>query len=180
VTIHVALLRGINVGGHQQVAMAELRSMLTKLGFGDVQSLLQSGNVVFSGDGRSSADLETLLETEARKRLRVDIHFIIRSAEEWNTIVTKNPFPDEAKTDPGHLLVMCLKKSIGKKEVTALEAAIKGREVVRGKGRDFYFVYPDGVGRSKLTHAIIERTISTRGTARNWNTVLKINCLLER
>jgi uncharacterized protein (DUF1697 family) len=93
VTIHVALLRGINVGGHQQVAMAELRSMLTKLGFRDVQSLLQSGNVVFSGDGRSSADLETLLETEARKRLRVDIHFIIRSAEEWNTIVTRNPIP---------------------------------------------------------------------------------------
>jgi len=159
--------------------MAELRSMLTKLGFKDVQSLLQSGNVVFTGDGRSSADLETLLETEARKRLRVDIHFILRSAEEWNTIVTKNPFRDEAKNDPGHLLVMCLKKSIGKREVTALQAAIKGRETVRGNGRDLYFVYPDGVGRSKLTHAIIERTIGTNGTARNWNTVLKINGLLE-
>ena len=152
--------------------------MMTKLGFKDVQTLLQSGNVVFTGDGRSSADLETLFEAEARKRLRVDIHFVLRSAEEWNTIVTKNPFRNEAKSDPGHLLVMCLKKSIGKKEVTALEAAIKGREIVRGNGRNLYFVYPDGIGRSKLTHAIIERTIGTNGTARNWNTVLKINALI--
>jgi uncharacterized protein (DUF1697 family) len=179
VPIHVALLRGINVGGHQLVAMTDLRGMLTKLGFTGVQSLLQSGNIVFRGDQRAAATVETLLETEARKRLRVDVRFFVRSRDEWDAIVTKNPFPDEAERDPAHLVAMCLKRVVGKKEIEALQAAISGREIARGAGRDIYLVYPDGIGRSKLTNAVIERTLGTSGTARNWNTVLKIKALVQ-
>ena len=88
------------------------------------------------------------------------------------------PFPDEAKSDPGHLLVIFLKGSVTAKAVQALQEAVKGREVIRPGGRELYITYPDGIGRSKLTGALIERKLGARGTGRNWNTVMKLQALL--
>jgi len=178
-TIHVALLRGINVGGHKQVAMADLRDLLTRQGFTDVRSLLQSGNLVFRSNARSGAQLERLLEAEAEKRLGVQADFFIRTAEECKAIIAGNPFREEAERDPGHLLVMFLRVAPKLKDVEALQAAIAGPEVVRAQGRHAYIVYPDGIGRSRLTHTLIEKKLGTRGTGRNWNTVVKLGALAQ-
>ena len=176
-TTWIALLRGVNVGGHKQVAMGDLRALLAGLGFSQPRSLLQSGNLVFGCDARSGADLERLLEAEIGRRLGLQIDLFVRSAEEWRAIVKRNPFTREASSDPGHLLVLCLKDAPGRDAVTALRAAITGSETVSADGRQAYFVYPDGAGRSRLTNALIERKLATRGTARNWNTVLKLAAL---
>ncbi len=178
-TAYIALLRGINVGGHRQVAMAGLRELCTQVGLADVRSLLQSGNLVFRSDGRTGAQLERLLEVEAAKRLLLETQFFVRSAAEWNAIVRRNPFPHDADRDPAHLLVMLLKEPPRRNEVKALQAAISGREVVRADGRQAYVVYPDGIGRSRLTHALIEQTLGTAATGRNWNTVLKLDALVR-
>jgi len=178
-TIHIALLRAINVGGHQQVAMADLRDFLTQLGFGDVQSLLQSGNLVFRSDRRTGAPLEELLETEAAQRLGVPTDFFVRTAEAWQAIVARNPFRKEAVRDPSHLAVLFLKRAPDAKDVTALRAAITGPEVIHADGTHAYIVYPNGIGRSRLTSTLLEKKLATRGTARNWNTVLKIAALAK-
>src|SRR5260370_41008507 len=102
-SMYVALLRGINVGGRNQVAMPGLRDLLAALGFDGVKSLLQSGNLVFESDRRTDAELERLLEVETAKRLDVSVNYLVRSANEWKTMVARNPFPDEAKHDPSHL-----------------------------------------------------------------------------
>jgi uncharacterized protein (DUF1697 family) len=172
--LYLALVRGINVGGHKRVAMSDLRDLLTKLGFEDAQSLLQSGNLVFRAGKRTPARLEHLLETETAQRLGLEVDFFVRTPEEWQKVVARNPFRKEAEGDPGHLVVMFLKDAPGKKEVEALQAAIVGSEVVRADGRHAYIVYPDGVGTSRLTHALIEKKLGTRGTGRNWNTILKL------
>jgi uncharacterized protein (DUF1697 family) len=177
--LHIALLRGINVGGHKQVAMADLRDLLTRLGFADARSLLQSGNLLFRSEAQTGAQLERLLESEAEKRLGHHIDFFVRTAEQWKTIVADNPFRKEAGRDPGHLLVMCFKEAADVQAVKALQAAITGPEVIRAKGRQAYIVYPDGVGRSRLTHTLIEKKLGTRGTGRNWNTVLKLGALAK-
>jgi len=176
-TIHVALLRAVNLPSHNKIGMAELRKLLADLGFADVQSLLQSGNLVFRSESRTSGQLEGLLEAEAKKRLGLETDFFVRTASEWKTLVAGNPFPEEAERDPGHLLVMFLKQEPDAKDVAALQAAIKGREVVRAKGRHAYIVYPDGIGRSRLTNVLIEKKLGTRGTGRNWNTVLKLGAV---
>ncbi|HEV2750911.1 MAG TPA: DUF1697 domain-containing protein [Gemmatimonadales bacterium] len=176
-TTCVALLRAINVGGHNPVPMADLRDLLTRLGFGEVQSLLQTGNLVFQSDGRAGAELERLLEAEARKRLRLETDFIVRSGREWQAVIARNPFPKQAEGDPAHLLVLFLKDAPDVKSVKALQAAITGPEVVRAVGKHLYVIYPDGVGRSRLTNAVIEKRLGTRGTGRNWNTVLKLGGL---
>jgi uncharacterized protein (DUF1697 family) len=177
VTLYLALLRAVNLPGYKQVSMADLRELLTKLGFADVRSLLQSGNLAFRGKARASTALERLLEGEAKKRLALETDFFVRTAEEWREVIAGNPFPREAERDPGHLHACFLKGTIGAEHVQALQAAIKGREIVRGEGRQAYIYYPDGVGRSRLTAALIERKLGTRGTGRNWNTVLKLGQL---
>jgi uncharacterized protein (DUF1697 family) len=175
----IALLRAINLAGLNTVGMADLRDLMTSLGLEDVQTLLQSGNAVFRS--RETPDrLEQMLERAAEKEFGSRVEFFVRTATEWNAMIAANPFRSEAKSDPGHLLALALKAAPTTAHVTALQQAIKGREVVRAKGRFAYIVYPDGVGRSKLTSALIEKTLGTRGTGRNWNTVLKLAALAER
>src|SRR5215469_7125536 len=99
VTIHVALLRAVNVGGRVLV-MADLAAMLADIGLASARTLLQSGNVVFDSAGRSGAALETFLEKETAKRLKLETHFQVRTAAEWTSIIAANPFPREAQDDP--------------------------------------------------------------------------------
>jgi uncharacterized protein (DUF1697 family) len=173
-TIQIALLRAVNVGGRGAVAMSDLRDFIAALGFKEARSLLQSGNLVFDAGWQAGPALERLLEREAAKRLALRTDFFVRNAKELEAIVSENPFRKEARDDPGHLVVMFLKEAADVDAVEALRAAIKGREVIRVAGRHLYVVYPDGIGRSRLTNAVIEGKLGTRGTGRNWNTVLKL------
>jgi uncharacterized protein (DUF1697 family) len=173
---HIALLRGVNLGGHRAVAMADLRELATALGFREVRTLLNSGNLVFESKARSPAQLEALLEGEAQQRLGLRTDFHVRSAEDWRAIIVKNPFPAEAKRDPARLIMFCLKTAPGAKAFNELQSAIRGPERVVGVGRHAYIYYPDGQGRSKLTVAMIDKAIGA-GTGRNWNTVLKLAAL---
>ena len=176
-TTCIALLRGVNLAGHRQVAMADLRKLVTGLGFADVRSLLQSGNLLFRTSNRSGAKLEQMLEAEIEKRLGLQSDCFVRTAEEWRAIIARNPFRKEAERDPGHLTVTFLKAAPDAAQVRALQAAITGPEIVRADGRQAYIVYPIGVGRSRLTSALIDKKLGTRGTGRNWNTVLKLAAL---
>lgn len=177
-TAHAALLRGINVGGHKKVAMSDLRDLVTRLGLDDARTLLQSGNVVFRSEGRTGAQLERLLEAATAKQLDLQTEYFVRTLAEWKSIIARNPFRDEAERDPSHLLVMFLRSAPDPGDLTRLRAAISGRESVRAVGKQAYIVYPDGIGTSRLTNALIERTLGARGTGRNWNTVMKLQDLL--
>jgi uncharacterized protein (DUF1697 family) len=174
---YVALLRAVNVGGRNKVAMAELRELAAAIGLADPRTLLQSGNLVFESDGRTAAVLETMLEAECRKRLNVAADFIVRTADEWSKIIHANPYPDAAERDPSHLVVMPLKEAPAAAAIQALREAIKGRETLHAIEKQLYLVYPDGIGTSKLTNTVIERKLGIRGTARNWNTVVKLAVL---
>jgi uncharacterized protein (DUF1697 family) len=167
----------VNLAGHNRVSMADLKALLVDLGFTDAQTLLQSGNVVFSGGNKTTAALEQTLERAAAKQLGVETDFFVRTAKEWQAIIDANPFPREAKDDPSHLLAVITRDVVSPSSATALQNLIVGREVVRAKGRCMYIVYPDGIGRSKLTAAMAEKAIRTRSTARNWNTVMKLAAL---
>jgi uncharacterized protein (DUF1697 family) len=175
---HVALLRGINVGGNKLLAMAELRALWERLGFEDVSTLLQSGNVVFQSEGKTTEAMESLLEVAIEKRFGHAVTCLVRNRAELKKVIARNPFPKEAEQDPGHLLIMFLKRDPKKSDVEALRSAIKGPEMLSAWGKQLYIVYPAGVGTSKLTNGLIERKLGMSGTARNWNTVRKLGELL--
>jgi uncharacterized protein (DUF1697 family) len=176
-TTYIGLLRAINLGAYNKIKMADLRQLLVDLGLEDPKTLLLSGNVVFGAASQPTARLERLLRDATAKHLGVTTEFFVRTAKEWDAVVAANPFRADAKRDPGHLVVMCLKDAPPPAAVKALQSAIVGREVVKARGPQAYFVYPDGMGRSKLTITLIERMLGTRGTARNWNTVMKLRAL---
>ena len=175
---HVALLRAVNLGAHGKVAMADLRTLLEGLGFAGVRTLLNSGNVVFDAGSTASGALETQIERAAAKELGLKTDFLVRSAEEWQALMKANPFAAEASDDAAHLVVLACKEAPKAAAVTALAAAIAGRERIAARGAQVYAVYPDGIGRSKLTTALIEKHLGTRVSGRNWNTVQKISDLL--
>ena len=174
----VALLRAVNVTGHNKVSMSDLRTVAGELGLGDPRTLLQSGNLVFRGGGRDAGTLEQRLERVSRERLGLSTTYFVRAAAEWQTIIRDNPFPREAVSAPQHLVLVCLKHAVAVSAVADLRRAIVGEEAVAGEGRQIYLVYPSGIGTSKLTSALIERKLGCGGTARNWNTVLKLGALL--
>jgi len=176
---YVGLIRGINIGGHKKVAMADVRAMLARLGFEDVRSLLNSGNAVFSGAARPAEAMERLLEGEMAKRFGLQAHWFVRTGSEWADIVRRNPFPEEAGRDPGRLVAICMKDAPAPKALKALQASIVGPEIVRAHGRQVYATYPAGQGTSDLTLPVIEKALGTRGTGRNWNTVIKLNEALK-
>ena len=178
-TARIALLRGVNVGGRATVAMPALRALLDELGYGGARTLLQSGNVVFDGGAAEDAALERLLETEIEQRFGVRADVLVRDAPAWRRVVAANPYPQEAQRDPSHLLVYALRDAPTRKHVDALRAAIDGPETVETVGKQAYVVYPAGIGRSRVTGALVERKLETRGTGRNWNTVLKLLALVD-
>ena len=178
-TIYVALLRGVNVGGNKKVSTAELRELATGLKYRNAATLLNSGNIVFEGPAKATAAMEKQFEAAAAKTLGLATEFFVRTSAEWQALAKANPLLKEAKDDPGHLLLWALKEPATPAALKALQAAIKGRESFRsGKGA-LYITFPDGIGSSKLTPAVIDRALGTRGTGRNWNTVLKLCAMME-
>lgn len=172
---YVALLRAVNLGSHSKVSMKALKTFVGELSFTDVGTLLNSGNVTFTAGQEHTAVLEALLESEAEKRLGLKTDFMVRAIDELAGVIAANPFQDMARKDPSHLVVMFLKDAPKTAAVAALQKAIVGPELVRAGDRHVYISYPAGIGTSKLTNAVIETKLGTRGTGRNWNTVLKLS-----
>ena len=177
---YVALLRAVNVAGHNSISMADLKAVAASAGLAEPRTLLQSGNLVFESSARSSAALERVLENALAKELALTTPVVVRSHAEWRAAIAANPHAAEARKEPGHLLLMPLKSQPPVVGLAALQAAIVGRETVKAVGSALYLVYPDGIGRSKLTSALIEKKMGVVGTARNWNTVLKVLAALEQ
>jgi uncharacterized protein (DUF1697 family) len=177
--MHVALLRAVNVAGHGTVSTAQLKAVMEGAGLKDGRTLLQSGNLVFRAEGLGDAEIERRLEAEAERRLGLRTQVMARSGPAWRGVVEKNPFPAEAKADPAHLLVLALKSAPSTGDVDALRKGHDGPERFEAQGAHLYVVYPQGVGRSRLTTALIERRLGVAATGRNWNTTLKLADLVS-
>jgi uncharacterized protein (DUF1697 family) len=169
-TKRIALLRGINVGGRNKVPMAALRELCAGLGWGEVATFIQSGNVVFEAKGADEA-LEAALEEALAKRFEVRTAVIVRSAGEWAEIITANPFPDESEREPNRVLVGLSKHALAPGAAEAVAAKAAAGERVEQAGGALWFHYPNGAGQSKLTPATIDRAAGSPVTARNWRTM---------
>jgi uncharacterized protein (DUF1697 family) len=176
---YVALLRGINVGGNKKVPMADLRAMTAKLGFTDPRTLLQSGNLVFDGKAQPTAKLEQLFETATKQTIGVECSYLVRTGDEWKGIVAANPFAKFASADPSHFAMTACREAPDPAALEVLRSEVRGKEDFRVVGRELFACYPDGMGTSRLALALSKNKLGTICTARNWNTVLKIQALVE-
>jgi uncharacterized protein (DUF1697 family) len=178
-SVVISMLRAINLGAHRRVKMDDLRAMCEALKLTDVQTYLQSGNVVFRAQGDPGA-LSKRLEKEIERKLGFHSDVISRSVSEMRDVVARNPFAKRRDIEPSKLLVTFLAADPGdapREKVRRLKTDPEELQIV---GRELYVYYPNGVGRSKLSSSGIDKVLNTPGTARNWNTVTKLLEIAQR
>lgn len=170
----IALLRAVNLAGHNSIKMDALRELCESLGLRDPRTHLQSGNVVFRTKERDLARLAQRLEKAIDRRCGFRTRVMLRTTSEVRAVIERNPFARRRDIDPSRLLVNFLADDPGP-DAPGKILNLKGHpEELHLAGRELYIYYPNGVGRSKLTAAVIERTLKVSGTGRNWNTVTKL------
>ena len=176
----IALLRGINVGGNRKVPMAMLTEACRKAGYHDVLHYIQSGNLALTAPG-TAADVEAALEKIIAKQFGFDVPVITRSAAQWKKYAAGSPFPSAEKTTP-NLLMLCLSKS---KPLAGAVEALRERatfgEKIEARGDALWVSYADAgaVAKSKLSTAFFDKVVGSTVTARNFNTVLKLQAMAD-
>jgi uncharacterized protein (DUF1697 family) len=171
-TRFVALLRAVNVGG-RTLPMAALRELCAGLGWEDVQTYIQSGNVVFAAAGKATA-LEKALESAVAERFGFEAPAMVRTASEWRALLAANPFPKESQAEPNRVFVGVPKGALAAGAAERIAAKAAAGERVESAGGALWFHYPEGAGTSKLTPSLIDRAAGCSVTARNWRTATKL------
>lgn len=166
--LYAAFLRGINVGGARVIPMAELRDLVAGLGCGDVRSHIASGNLLF----RATRDMGRDIEAAIAARWGFDVPVMIRTAAELEAIEAANPF---SEADGRRYLGFCAAAP----DPARLDPDRSPPDRWAIAGREIYFAYPDGRGKSRLTPAYVESALGIAVTVRNWNTLIKMRALAE-
>ena len=171
-TTYAALLRGVNVGAHNKIAMPALRELFAELGCEDVATYVQSGNVVFTSR-RGAAPLRRMIEAALEREFGIRPAVLLRTEAELRKLVAANPYADRVD-DPRRLHVIFLDAAPDRGRVRALDGDEFAPDEFRLVGRDVFAFYPRGYARTKLTNATFEKRFGVTATSRNWRTVTKL------
>lgn len=169
---YVALLRAVNVG-QNTLKMERARQLWSELGFKNVSTYLQSGNVVFEAEGHPSAWCSAI-EQRVGRETRLPVAVLLRTPGELKSIIAHNPFLKEKGIDRSKLHVTFLASAAAKDAMAKLSAVEAGPDQFRLSDKEVYLYCPNGYGRTKLSNNALERALSVRATTRNWNTVNKL------
>ncbi len=175
---HVALLRGVNVGGAHRLPMAALRQIVERVGGANVATFIQSGNVVFDADDREASVIADKTSALVQSEFGFRAPIVFRRADRWRRLVADNPFADAGvKLEDLHLC--CLSAEPDPPALARLDPARSPPDEFRVVGADIYLRLPNGVAKSKLTNAWFDAKLGGVSTSRNWRTVLALRELLE-
>ena len=170
----ISMLRGVNVGGHNKIKMDALRALYESMKLREAQTYVQSGNVIFRTDERDIARLAKRIENGIERKLGFRPDVILRTATEMREVIARNPFAKRRGIEPSKLLVTFLGSDPGAEAREKILQIKCDPEELRIERRELYIYFPNGIGRSKLSWAGLEKTLKTPGTARNWNSVTKM------
>jgi uncharacterized protein (DUF1697 family) len=176
----ISLLRGVNVGGHHKVKMDDLRALYESLGFEDVQTHINSGNVLFRTGGRDLVRLRQRIEDAIESACGFRCDVILRTPSDLRQVIATNPFSARPGMDASKLAIHFLAadpSAAAREQVRAIDAA---PEELHIDGRELYIYFPNGMARPKLSMPLLEKTLKTPGTSRNWNTVRKLLEVAEK
>lgn len=175
----ISLLRGINLGG-RTIKMDTLRALYESLGLSDPQTYVASGNVIFRTKERNFDRLTKRIEDAIEKKFGFHSNVIVRTPAELRVAIARNPFAKRSGIEPGKLLVTFLGSHPDKPALERLSKIKADPEELHIEGRELYIYFPNGAGRSKLPWASVEKILGVPGTARNWNSVMKLLEMAEK
>ena len=177
-TMYLALLRGINVGGKNKLPMADLRSLFADAGCRDVQTYIQSGNVLFRAEPAAVASLPDLLAARIAARFGYRVPVLLRTVQELGDVVGNNPFIAAGAAEDA-LHVLFLAGEPGVRAVAALDPDCSPPDAFAVHGREVYLHLPNGAGRTKLTTGYFDTKLATISTGRNWRTVTTLLAMMD-
>lgn len=173
---YISILRGINVSGHKKIKMADLKSLYELLGFQNVLTYIQSGNVIFDTEAKSKTDLKARIEKAIEEKYGFHVPVVIRTDLEIANIVKNNPLgPINLAKDGSKVLVTLLSSKPAKNKIHDIQKTVAAPEELVVKGEEAYLHCPNGYGRSKLSNNFIERILGVEATTRNLKTVHKLH-----
>jgi uncharacterized protein (DUF1697 family) len=174
----IALLRGINVGGRNKLPMADLRELFEEAGCSDVRSYIQSGNVICGASAALRQRLPSRISGAIAERFGYDVPVVVRTGAELAAVASEHPLRGP-RTDDKTLHVAFLAHAPSAKQRAALDPERSPPDRFELRGRELYLCCPNGIARTKLTNAYLDRTLGTVSTVRNWNTVQKLHALCD-
>lgn len=170
----ICLLRAVNLGSHQKVAMPGLRTALADAGFGEVRTYVQSGNVVLTSPARAPSRVGEAVRRTVLESFGVDTPVIVRTPAQLAAVVAWNPFPEDAEQRPQRVYLTCLPDDPPPRAVAELVEGDWGPDRVAVRGREVVAAYADGLHASRLERSALMRRVCADGTARNWRTTLAL------
>jgi len=177
--VYISMLRGINVGGHKLVKMDQLRKSFEALGFEQVQTYIQSGNVVFTTVKTSTAALSKKIEEKILQGFGFPVSVVTRTSDEMRQTVANNPFLKKRGIDPEKLHVMFLSEAPAPTALKELTAVTVSPDQCHCSGQEIYFYLPNGVSKSVLWNSPVDRILAVVTTTRNWKTVNRLHRMCE-
>ena len=175
---HLALLRGINVGGKNKLPMRDLRALFIAAGCNDVQTYIQSGNVIFRATAAIAARLPEIITAGIAERFGYRVPVIVRTAAQLGDVLRNNPFiADGAAEETLHVLFLA--DIPHAPSITTLDPDRSPPDTFIVRGQEIYLRLPNGVGQTKLTNAYFDTKLATISTGRNWRTVTKLFAMLD-
>jgi uncharacterized protein (DUF1697 family) len=172
--VFVALLRGINVGGNNRLSMESLQAICETLGHTSIRTYIQSGNVVFRTKRAKAEEIASALHAALEKTAGIKSDVVLRTREQLQSTVDKNPFRSRKDVPGNKLLVTFFDREPTTEAAAKVNSMKLPPEEFQLLGSDLYVFYPNGAGRSKFPAASVAKMLNASGTARNWNTVLKL------
>lgn len=167
---HLALLRGINVGGKNQIRMKDLDSIFVDIGMKEVKTYIQSGNVVFTPPARYIDKLPAVIAAAIEKRLGLQVPVVVLERQELASAILNNPFPELA-AHPKQLHLVALAATPSSEAIASLDPLRSAPDRYVVHGRFIYLDLPNGAATSKLTNSYFDSRLKTVSTARNWATI---------
>jgi len=175
----IALLRGVNIGGHHKIKMDVLRALCESLEFQNVQTHLQSGNVVFRTRERNLAKVSEHIQGAIERKVGFRPDVVLRTIPELRELIARNPFANRRGLDPSKYAVTFFTKAPSKESRESVLKLKITPEELRFGGREMHIYFPNGMARPNFSWSVVGRLLKKSGTSRNWNTVTKLLELAE-
>lgn len=172
---YISLLRGINVSGQKSIKMADLKALYESLGFQDVLTYIQSGNVIFDSEIQDKSELKTMVEAAIREAYGFQVPVQVRTRPEIEEIIRDCPFGEvDLEKDGRRVLVTFLASKPTQERVEEIQEVVEAPDRLLWREKEIYLYVPGGYGRSKLSNNFIEGKLRVDATTRNWKTILRL------
>ncbi|MDD2531018.1 MAG: DUF1697 domain-containing protein [Bacteroidales bacterium] len=171
---YISLLRGINIGGHKKIKMDSLRENFSSLGYSNIKTYIQSGNILFSSKEEDKTKLEKEISSMILDKYGFDVPVLVLNSEELNEVISNNPFANSTNHNKDFIHITFLSNEVKEFNFTEIDSKKESEDEYKIINKTVYLYLPKGYGNTKIHNNFLEKLLKTQATTRNWKTCLEL------